>query len=284
MYQVYALNWFCWFISTGFRGQRFTPPDPIPQDITQASLPDPCMYQVYTRYIHMTCMYQVYIRYILVTSPQNLKDHISLTNHPFEMSQRTLILVRNRQIVLLFGAFDRYATIWSMIEKRSGASSSVRHETKLNCPISVHSDAPRTTRVEGQVCHVWAFPDDPCRFYSSGKTCHNTDSLKIEYPKNSLFRPDKWAPAPPGDWYTRGEVGSGTACSMCIPGTQRSLSKYVKLIYLVHTRHISSIYYFWVKHAFWCMTQCPLPRSAPCLGNDLYMQALRRGCCCILTC
>ncbi len=41
MYQVYALNWFCWFISTGFRGQHFAPPDPGPQDIPQASLPDP---------------------------------------------------------------------------------------------------------------------------------------------------------------------------------------------------------------------------------------------------
>ena len=27
-----------------------------------------------------------------------------------------------------------------------------------------------------------------------------TPMLKIEYPKNSLFRPDKWAPATPGDW------------------------------------------------------------------------------------
>ncbi len=35
---------------------------------------------------------------------------------------------------------------------------------------------------------------------------------KIEYPKNSLFKSDKWAPAPPGDWYIRGQVRSGAAC------------------------------------------------------------------------
>ncbi len=39
-------------------------------------------------------------------------------------------------------------------------------------------------------------------FYDRGKTAQNTDSLKIEYPKISLFRPwpDKWTPAPPVDW------------------------------------------------------------------------------------
>ena len=38
--------------------------------------------------------------------------------------------------------------------------------------------------------------------------------LEIEFPKNSLFKSDKWAPAPPGDWYTRGQVRSVTACSI----------------------------------------------------------------------
>ncbi len=85
--------------------------------------------------------------------------------------------------------------------------------------------------------------------YSRGKTCHNTDSLKTEYPQKTACSDLKSGPQPHGgDWLTRGEVGSGTAWSMCIPGTQRSLSKNVTSIYLVYTRHISSIYYFWVKH------------------------------------
>jgi hypothetical protein len=52
--------------------------------------------------------------------------------------------------------------------------------------------------------------------YGCGKTGQNTDLLKIEHPKfgpkNSFFQPDKWASAPPGDGYTRGQVRSGTAC------------------------------------------------------------------------
>ncbi len=119
---------------------------------------------------------------------KNLKWSYLCNQSSVETSQRTdLITFRDRQTVLDCGAFDRYATIWPMIEKWSGSSSLVHHKTKNKCPISAHADAPCTTRVEGQVCQVWACPDDPGRFYGRGKTGQNTDSLKIEYPKNSLF-------------------------------------------------------------------------------------------------
>ncbi len=71
---------------------------------------------------------------------------------------------------------------------------------KNKCLISANANAPCTMLLEGRVGHVWACPDAPGRFCSSGKTGPNTDSLKIQYPKNSLFRPGKWAPAPPGNW------------------------------------------------------------------------------------
>ena len=72
--------------------------------------------------------------------------------------------------------------------------------SKTNGLISANADVPCTTRVEGQVGQVWDCPDGSGRFYSCGKTGQNTNFLKIEYPKNSLFGPDKWAPAAPWDW------------------------------------------------------------------------------------
>ncbi len=47
----------------------------------------------------------------------------------------------------------------------------------------------------------WAkFEDASGRFYGLGKTGQNADSLNIKYQKIILFRPKKWAPAPPRDW------------------------------------------------------------------------------------
>ncbi len=87
----------------------------------------------------------------------------------------------------------------------------VHHETKQKS-VSVHADASCTMRSEGRLGQVWACLDEPGRFYGRGKTGPNTDFLKIEYLK-SLFRPDKWVPAPLGDWSTRDEVRFGTTCS-----------------------------------------------------------------------
>ena len=72
-------------------------------------------------------------------------------------------------------------------------------QTQNKCPISANSSAPCTTLLEGPAVQVWACPDAPDRCYGRGETGPNTDSSKIEYPRNSLFSPDKWAPAPPGD-------------------------------------------------------------------------------------
>ena len=66
--------------------------------------------------------------------------------------------------------------------------------------IAARAIVPCTMRVEGRLGKVLAPPEDSGRFYGRGKTGPNTDSVKIEYPKNSWFRPDKRAPAPPGDW------------------------------------------------------------------------------------
>ena len=84
--------------------------------------------------------------------------------------------------------------------KRAFGSSLAHQKTKNKGLISAYAGAPCTQRSGGPVGQVWACPDAPGPFYYRGKTAQNTDSLKIEYPKNSLFRPDKWAPAPPGDW------------------------------------------------------------------------------------
>ena len=90
---------------------------------------------------------------------------------------------------------------------------------------------------KGQVGQVWACPDASGRLYGCGKTGQNTDLLRMEYPKNSLYKPDKWAPAPPGDWYTRREVRSGTACSIHAWHVQVYISS--------HGTHLH------VNHAFW---------------------------------
>jgi hypothetical protein len=68
---------------------------------------------------------------------------------------------------------------------------------KTNCLISAYAGMPCTTCVKGQVGQVWACPDASGRLYGCGNTGQNTDLLEIEYPKNSLFKSDKWAPAPP---------------------------------------------------------------------------------------
>ncbi len=101
-----------------------------------------------------------------------------------------------------------------------------------------------------QVCHVQRVSKDKWAKYepvqmplagSSPVVLQWQDGSKhwfaqIKYPKNSLFWPDKWAPAPPGDWYTRGEVRSGTACSESI---------HVQVYTCSHGTHLN------VKHAFW---------------------------------
>ena len=101
--------------------------------------------------------------------PKSWNDHILATNYPFETSQRAdLIAVSYRNIVLLCGAFNPYATIRPMIEKRWSMGSSLAHQTsKFNCLISANADGPCTTRVERQVGQVWACSDGSGRFYRS---------------------------------------------------------------------------------------------------------------------
>ena len=116
--------------------------------------------------------------------------------------------------------------------------SSLAHQTsKNNCLISAYAGMPCTTCVKGRVGQVWACPDASGRLYDCGNTGQNTDLLEIEYPKNSLFKPDKWAPAPPGDGYTRGQVRSGTACCKHAWHFQVYISS--------HGTHLH------VNHAFW---------------------------------
>ena len=76
--------------------------------------------------------------------------------------------------------------------------SSLAHQTsKKNCLISAYAGMPCTTCVKGRVRQLGACPDASGRLYDCGNTGQNTDLLEIEYPKNSLFNSDKWAPAPP---------------------------------------------------------------------------------------
>ncbi len=123
------------------------------------------------------------------------------SNFPFETSQRTDLITHPWSTNCA-----RSWCIWPirhhMTSDRtwSGGSFMAHQKTKNKCPISANSNAPCTTLLEGPAVQVWACPEAPDRFYGRGKTGPNTDSPKIEYPKNSLFRPDKWAPAPPGDW------------------------------------------------------------------------------------
>jgi hypothetical protein len=116
--------------------------------------------------------------------------------------------------------------------------SSLAHQTsKKNCLISAYAGMPCTTCVKGRVGQVWACPDASGRLYDCGNTGQNTDLLEIEYPKNSLLKPDKWAPAPPGDWHTRGQVRSVTACCKHAWHFQVYISS--------HGTHLH------VNHAFW---------------------------------
>jgi hypothetical protein len=101
-----------------------------------------------------------------------------------------------------------------MIEKVENGVIFGAPTSKKNCLITAYACMPCTTCVKGRVGQVWACPDASGRLYGCGKTGQNTDLLEIEYPENSLFKSDKWAPAPPDDWYTRGQVRSGTACSI----------------------------------------------------------------------
>ena len=122
--------------------------------------------------------------------------------------------------------------------KKWKMGSSLAHQTsKKNCLISAYAGMPCTTCVKGRVGQVWACPDASGRLYDCGNTGQNTDLLEIEYPKNSLFKSDKWAPAPPGDWYTRGQVRSGTACCKHAWHFQVYISS--------HGTHLH------VNHAFW---------------------------------
>jgi hypothetical protein len=97
--------------------------------------------------------------------------------------------------------------------KKWKMGSSLAHQTsKKNCLISAYAGTPCTMCVKGRVGQVWACPDASGRLYDCGNTGQNTDFLEIEYPKNRLFKSDKSGTAPPGDWYTRGQVRSGAAC------------------------------------------------------------------------
>ncbi len=125
-------------------------------------------------------------------------EHISATNCPFETNQRTdFITASNRKIVLVCGTFNPYANICPMIKKLQMGSSLAQQKSKKICLISAYAGMPCTKCVKGQVGQVWACPDASGRLYGCGKTGQNTDLLKIEYSKNSWFKPDKWAPAPP---------------------------------------------------------------------------------------
>ena len=108
------------------------------------------------------------------------------------MSQRTdLITVCARQIVLVCSAFDPYATIWLMIEKLPGSPTLVQN----NPPPKVSDFNKRRWALYNALRRTGGpslrLPGCSWPIHNSGKTGPNTDSLKIRYLKNSLFRPEK---------------------------------------------------------------------------------------------
>jgi hypothetical protein len=116
-------------------------------------------------------------------------EHISATNCPFETNQRTdLITASHRKFVLVYGTFNPYANLCPMVEKVENGVIFGAPDIQLFCLITAYAGMPCTTCVKGRVGQVWACPDASGRLYDCGKTGQNTDLLRMEYPKNSLFK------------------------------------------------------------------------------------------------
>ena len=85
-----------------------------------------------------TCQYLEIHAYTCQYLPSwSWNSHISATNDPFDMSQRTvLITVSNRQMGLVCGTFYLCATIWLHIENWARRHSLVHQNSDNNHPIS----------------------------------------------------------------------------------------------------------------------------------------------------
>ncbi len=185
-------------------------------------------------------------------------DHISATNHPIETSQRTdLITGYDRQTVLDCGAFDPYATIWPMIENGLVALFWRTRKPKINVrfqqtPMHLYNAFRRISspslslpECSWPILRLWQDRSQP-------RITQNR--LLIEYPKNSSFRPDKWAPAPLRDWQTRDEVRFGTACCIQVG--------HVLVCICSHGTFLL------VNHAFWFAHGSPI-KAVQLLKNEL---------------
>ena len=110
--------------------------------------------------------------------PPTWKGHNSATSEPIDQSQRTdLITAHFRQIVLVFGTWNAFNTIWQHSKNWARGSTWEHQNTQNMLLISARAGASCTMQLVGRVTQVWACLDDPGRFYDRGNMEPNTKSL-----------------------------------------------------------------------------------------------------------
>ncbi len=130
--------------------------------------------------IYMQCIYlHIHAHTCTYPTPPTWKGHISATSEPFDQCQRTdWITTHFRQIVLVFGTWNAFATIWQHSKKWARGSTWEHQNTQNMLLISALAGASCTMRLGGRVTQVWACLDDPGRFYDRGNMEPNTKLLE----------------------------------------------------------------------------------------------------------
>ena len=130
-------------------------------------------------YIHIHAYTYIYMHIHAHTRhPPTWKGHISATSEPIDQSQRTdLITAHFRQIVLVFGTWNAFDTIWQHSKNWARGSTWEHQNTQNMLLISARAGASCTMQLVGRVTQVWACLDDPGRFYDRGNMEPNTKSL-----------------------------------------------------------------------------------------------------------
>ncbi len=132
-------------------------------------------------YIHAyTCIYlHIHAHTCTYPTPPTWKGHISATSEPIDQKQRTdLITAHFRQIVLVFGRWNAFNTIWQHSKNWARRSTWEHHNTQNMLLISARAGASCTMWLGGQVTQIWACLDDPGRFYDRGNMEPNTKLLE----------------------------------------------------------------------------------------------------------